>query len=146
MELRVEGILLTPETDRLNLTLLQSPSVILESGLLKLRPYIMAVYGLISLLSLTAFSITALFLNQYFETIKQKSKQVWSWGQNFIVSQPTTYRIHRITPFKILFSIFLLLSWFLFIKFSVSFHFMVIAFMLSIILVYYIASDIEFKK
>lgn len=146
LELKGEGILLTPETDRLNLTLLQSPSVILESGLLKLRPYIMAVYGLVSLLSLTTFSITALFLNQYFETIKQKCKRVWSWGQSFIVSQPTTYRIHRITPFKILFSIFLLLSWFLFIKFSVSFHFMVIAFMLSIILVYYIASDIEFKK
>lgn len=127
------------------LNLNQPSEPIIGQELASLAPIRMWGNVIITISMLLAFILLALFLNRYLDSIKEWIKNWFEWIKKVFANRPVTLNFHKLTPFKLFFFSFQILSWVLFLTIPINPYLLLTLLILSGCSAYYVIKDLEFK-
>jgi preprotein translocase subunit SecG len=137
---------LTSTDTRLTLHLNQSPQRINALGMANLPPLLQTANILITIALLLAFTLVVLVINRYGQSIQMGLKRSGQFTKQLFRRRPVKISLPKLTPFRLAFLFFLIISWIVFIGSGVNLFLLLIALLLNLIMLYFVITDRELDQ
>lgn len=137
---------LTPTDTHLTLHLNKPPERINALGMANQAPLLQTANILLTIALLLAFTLVVLVINRYGQSIQMGLKKAVQFTKQVFSHRPVKISLPKLAPFRLILLFFLIISWIVFIRSGVNLFLLLIAFLLSLIMLYFVITDRELDQ